>query len=459
MRTARPTEKKGDITDDGYKSSEEWSGVKERRVSSPVAPRNTPPGDNQIILSPDLGKLSSQEGEMNLRNHSKLITFNLEDFDPVDTAKESQSKGLGKLMSSVEKTHQNCSRGQDRNVEPSGIPEKDILVNKEDEQTIPTATNALLSTNNEQTVPTPTTDSEGDDQIGDENANLSVPIVSKETRQDSSVSPPMQIHRSQILQPHCCAPITNQLSGAPSDDIRSSPSSHGAGNTGPGKISSPPLEDSICHSLVHHQDTSCSTELMETYTLYVDVRKDRRTRLFLSSVRVLQEVLEDVYPNGSSTSIMEISIPIASFRPKSWEALDDLSKLLDKEIREFIQEQEAFPGIMVSFNQFGFNSRGTVETEIMAGRDKIQELKRRVILLGVEDLLPIEFDPHTLTVFQGCRQDQGVRENVENLKENLFLGALCAPEATLRVNDQSVSEGKHHKKVVKTFSLKLIDLC
>ena len=275
--------------------------MKEGSILSPLAPRNTPLGGNQLILNPDQGKSSSQKEGMNFRNHSKLITFNLEDFDPMHTAK-------------------------DKNVEPSGIPEKDILVNKEDEQTIPTATNALLSTNNEQTVPTPTTDSEGDDQIGDENANLSVPIVSKETRQDSSGSPPMQNHRSQILQPHCCAPITNQLSGAPSDDIRSLPSSHGAGNTGPGKISSPHSEDSICHSLVHHQDTSYSTELMETYTLYVDVREDSWTRLFLSTVRELQEALEDVYPNGSSTSIMEISIPIASFRSKSWEALDDLSK-------------------------------------------------------------------------------------------------------------------------------------
>ena len=48
---------------------------------------------------------------------------------------------------------------------------------------------------------------------------------------------------------------------------------------------------------------------------------------------------------------------------------------------------------------------------------------------------------------------------MENLKENLFLGSLCVPEATLRVNDQSVSEGRHHKKIIKTFPLKLIDLC
>ena len=198
---------------------------------------------------------------------------------------------------------------------------------------------------------------------------------------------------------------------------------------------------------------------METYTLYVDVRDDSWTRLFCSTVRELQEVLEEMHPNGSSTSIMEISIPIASFRPKSREALDALSKLLDKEIREFVQGEEAFPGIMVSFNRFGFNSKGTVETEIMVGRDKIDDLKKRVILLGLEDLLPIEFEPHTLTVFQGCRYDQRVRENVENLRVNLFLGSLCAPEATLRMNDQSVRKGRHHKKIVKTFPLKLTDLC
>ena len=109
--------------------------MKEGSVSSPLAPRNTPPGGNQLILNPDQGKSSSQKEGMNFRNHSKLITFNLEDFDPMHTAKESQSKELGKIMSSIEKMHQNCSRGQDKNVEPSGIPEKDILVNKEDEQT------------------------------------------------------------------------------------------------------------------------------------------------------------------------------------------------------------------------------------------------------------------------------------------------------------------------------------
>ena len=78
--------------------------------------------------------------------------------------------------------------------------------------------------------------------------------------------------------------------------------------------------------------------------------------------------------SGSSFSIVEISIPTASFRAKSLEALDGLSKILDKEIGEFIQEQETFPGIMASFNQFGFNTMGPVGTELMVGRYKIKML-------------------------------------------------------------------------------------
>ena len=45
-----------------------------------------------------------------------------------------------------------------------------------------------------------------------------------------------------------------------------------------------------------------------------------------------------------------------------------------------LQEQETFPGIMASFNQFGFNTMGAVETELMVGRDKIKELRQRIFL-------------------------------------------------------------------------------
>ena len=48
--------------------------------------------------------------------------------------------------------------------------------------------------------------------------------------------------------------------------------------------------------------------------------------------------------------------------------------------RIFSQEQETFPGIMASFNQFGFNTMGPVETELMVGRYKINELRQRTFL-------------------------------------------------------------------------------
>ena len=101
----------------------------------------------------------------------------------------------------------------------------------------------------------------------------------------------------------------------------------------------PPKEDSFHHSVLGCRDAKYSSELMEiggpTYTLYVDVREDRWTSLFLSTVRELQEALEDVYTNGSSTSIVDISIPIASFRPRSLEALNGHTKILDREIRVY----------------------------------------------------------------------------------------------------------------------------
>ena len=53
----------------------------------------------------------------------------------------------------------------------------------------------------------------------------------------------------------------------------------------------------------------------------------------------------------------------------------------------------------------------------------------------------------------GCKAECGVLEVAP------VLGALCAPKATLRLNEQVVREGEHDKKIVKTFSLKLIESC
>ena len=65
---------------------------------------------------------------------------------------------------------------------------------------------------------------------------------------------------------------------------------------------------------------------------------------------------------STPTSINDVSIPIASFRPKSLEALDGLGKMLEKEIREFAQEQETNSGIMLTFNRLEFTTTGDVET-------------------------------------------------------------------------------------------------
>ena len=114
---------------------------------------------------------------------------------------------------------------------------------------------------------------------------------------------------------------------------------------------------------------------------------------------------------------------------------------------------------MLTFNRFEFNTMGAVETKLLVGKEKIEALKKRVMIIGLEEVLPIDFGTHTLTIFQGCRQDQGVKENMESLKEHLFLGALCAPTATLRIDDQMMSKGEHDENIVRTFSLKFIESC
>ena len=107
---------------------------------------------------------------------------------------------------------------------------------------------------------------------------------------------------------------------------------------------------------------------------------------------------------------------------------------------------------MLTFNRMEFTTAGAVETELLVGRDKIEKLKKRIMILGLEEVLPIDFENHILRIFQGCRQDRGLKEN-ENGRYP-FLGGLCAPKATLRIDDQMVSEGEHDKKIVRTFSLK-----
>ena len=94
-----------------------------------------------------------------------------------------------------------------------------------------------------------------------------------------------------------------------------------------------------------------------------------------------------------------------------------------------------YSGIMLTFNRLEFTTAGDVETELLIGREKIEKLKRRIQTMGMEEVLPIDFETHTLKIFQGCKQGQGLKENTKGLKEHLFLGALCAPTATLRIDD------------------------
>ena len=85
-----------------------------------------------------------------------------------------------------------------------------------------------------------------------------------------------------------------------------------------------------------------------TYTLYVDVAVDKWSSLFYDTIKELQEVFAVAYPHGTAVPIRDLSIPIASFKPKTLEDLVDLGGMLDKEIHEFVQTQHMFAGIMLT---------------------------------------------------------------------------------------------------------------
>ena len=74
--------------------------------------------------------------------------------------------------------------------------------------------------------------------------------------------------------------------------------------------------------------------------------------------------------------------------------------------------------------------------------------------MGMEEVLPIDFKTHAMNIFQGCKQGQGLKRDTKGLKEHLFLGALSAPSATLRLDHQGPSRTVHARRVVRTFSLR-----
>ena len=91
-------------------------------------------------------------------------------------------------------------------------------------------------------------------------------------------------------------------------------------------------------------------------------------------------------------------------------------------------------GIVISYNHLEFTPTGDVETELLIGREMIEGLKKKIQGMEVEDILPIDFKPHTLKIFQGCKKGQGLKKDMKGLKEHLFLGSVSAPSATLRLD-------------------------
>ena len=82
-----------DVPDDGYKSTEEWSGDKEERDSTPLDPLKTPQEDKQSKSQSENGNNTSQREEMNLRNSIELKVDNPNNIDLVDatTGKDLQN--------------------------------------------------------------------------------------------------------------------------------------------------------------------------------------------------------------------------------------------------------------------------------------------------------------------------------------------------------------------------------
>ena len=78
--------------------------------------------------------------------------------------------------------------------------------------------------------------------------------------------------------------------------------------------------------------------------------------------------------------------------------------------------------------------------------------------MEVEDILPIDFRPHTLKIFQGCTKGQGLKQDVKGPKdiipgsEHHFL--VSAPLATLRLDQPGSSRTVQARRVTRTFSLR-----
>ena len=108
----------------------------------------------------------------------------------------------------------------------------------------------------------------------------------------------------------------------------------------------------------------------------------------------------------------------------------------------------------MSYNYIELSPTSDVVSEILIGRKMVEGLKRKIQGMEVEDILPIDFKPHTLKIFQGCKKGQGLKKDMKGLKEHLFLGSVSAPSATLRLDHPGPSRTVQGRRVARTFSLR-----
>ena len=115
-------------------------------------------------------------------------------------------------------------------------------------------------------------------------------------------------------------------------------------------------------------------------------------------------------------------------------------------------------GIVMAFNYIELSPTGDVVSEILIGRKMVERLKRKIQGMEVEDILPIDFGPHTLRIFQGCTKGQGLKQGVKDLKDIIPGGVhpvlVAAPLATLRLDQPGSSRTVQGRRVTRTFSLK-----
>ena len=115
-------------------------------------------------------------------------------------------------------------------------------------------------------------------------------------------------------------------------------------------------------------------------------------------------------------------------------------------------------GIVMSYNHLELSPTGEVVSEILIGRKMVEGLRRKIQGMEVEDILPIDFGPHTLRIFQGCTKGQGLKQGVKDLKDIIPGGEhpvlVAAPSATLRLDHPGSSRTLQARRVARTFSLK-----